>query len=208
MIVAVAELPIIDAKEFMAIATKFEDEPTITLTRVRSLSDEQELTIRLEEKNARGPNTDPSINKTQPSLLTYKTVQVYYATNRNNTGSDDPNTTFGPDRGELVQGICIVTIPKVHEEGVIEAPSLWRLQFNENPAKHITLAALKKMAVDEFYGDVRSTIARDGNRSAFVFVHGYNVKFKDAAKRTAQMAHDLKFAGAPSSSAGPPAAGI
>jgi esterase/lipase superfamily enzyme len=31
----------------------------------------------------------------------------------------------------------------------------------------------------------------------FVFVHGFNVTFKDAARRTAQMAHDLEFPGAP-----------
>ena len=34
-------------------------------------------------------------------------------------------------------------------------------------------------------------------KSAFVFVHGYNVTFEDAARRTAQMAYDLGFDGAP-----------
>ena len=31
----------------------------------------------------------------------------------------------------------------------------------------------------------------------FVFVHGYNVTFEGAAQRTAQIAYDLKFSGAP-----------
>ena len=34
-------------------------------------------------------------------------------------------------------------------------------------------------------------------KDAFVFVHGYNVSFEDAARRTAQLAHDLPFSGAP-----------
>ncbi len=34
-------------------------------------------------------------------------------------------------------------------------------------------------------------------REALVFVHGFSVSFEDAARRTAQLAYDLKFAGAP-----------
>ncbi|HEX2584807.1 MAG TPA: alpha/beta hydrolase, partial [Steroidobacteraceae bacterium] len=34
-------------------------------------------------------------------------------------------------------------------------------------------------------------------KSAFLFVHGYNVTFEDAARRTAQMSYDLSFDGAP-----------
>src|SRR5690606_3614266 len=30
-----------------------------------------------------------------------------------------------------------------------------------------------------------------------IFIHGYNVTFRDAARRTAQIAYDLKFSGAP-----------
>lgn len=38
--------------------------------------------------------------------------------------------------------------------------------------------------------------ASTGKR-AFIFVHGYNVTFEDAAKRTAQISYDLAFDGAP-----------
>src|SRR5206468_8551156 len=34
-------------------------------------------------------------------------------------------------------------------------------------------------------------------KEAFVFVHGYNTSFRDAARRTAQLAYDLAFDGAP-----------
>jgi esterase/lipase superfamily enzyme len=47
-----------------------------------------------------------------------------------------------------------------------------------------------------FFADVKTTVERSIGREAFVFVHGYNVSFEDAARRTAQIAYDLKFAGA------------
>jgi pimeloyl-ACP methyl ester carboxylesterase len=37
----------------------------------------------------------------------------------------------------------------------------------------------------------------DDYRQALVFVHGFGVSFEDAARRTAQLAYDLKFDGAP-----------
>ena len=40
-------------------------------------------------------------------------------------------------------------------------------------------------------------LVQSSGRNAFIFVHGYNVSFKDAARRTAQIHHDLKFDGAP-----------
>jgi esterase/lipase superfamily enzyme len=39
-------------------------------------------------------------------------------------------------------------------------------------------------------------------KDAFVFIHGYNVSFEDAARRTGQFAYDLKFVGAPIFTAG------
>jgi esterase/lipase superfamily enzyme len=40
-------------------------------------------------------------------------------------------------------------------------------------------------------------VNKSGKKSAFIFVHGYNVTFEDAARRTAQMSYDLSFDGAP-----------
>jgi len=41
------------------------------------------------------------------------------------------------------------------------------------------------------------TVQQSVGKSALVFVHGYNVSFVDAARRTAQMTYDLQFTGAP-----------
>ena len=59
------------------------------------------------------------------------------------------------------------------------------------------LLGVEKESADEFYRAVSDCVARSQRKEAFVFVHGYNVAFADAARRTAQVAHDLKFSGAP-----------
>jgi esterase/lipase superfamily enzyme len=48
-----------------------------------------------------------------------------------------------------------------------------------------------------FYKELAAYVQRSDRRDAFVFIHGYNVGFEDAIYRTAQMAYDLGFGGAP-----------
>jgi len=38
-------------------------------------------------------------------------------------------------------------------------------------------------------------VQSSSDKAAFVFIHGFNVSFEDAARRTGQMAYDLKFSG-------------
>ncbi len=47
-----------------------------------------------------------------------------------------------------------------------------------------------------FWVKLTGRIAESKNRQAFVFVHGYNTTFEDAARRTAQISYDLGFDGA------------
>lgn len=105
--------------------------------------------------------------------------------------------TYGNDRGTFEMGTCEVTIPKTHQVGEIESPSILRLEFREDPQKHIVLANLTVYPESEFFAKMKQTIDASSLRDAFVFVHGYNVPFDDAVKRTAQIAYDLNFDGAP-----------
>ena len=50
---------------------------------------------------------------------------------------------------------------------------------------------------DDFMAEVRRRVEQSKSRSLFVFVHGYNANFADAARRTAQMTYDLGYDGAP-----------
>ena len=104
--------------------------------------------------------------------------------------------TYGTQYSTLVEmGFCEVTIPDVHQVGQLEGPSILRLQVMENPKEHIVVNRVQQLEPDAFFADLQSKLGKRGN-SILVFVHGYNVSFESAARRTAQMSHDLKFAGA------------
>jgi esterase/lipase superfamily enzyme len=97
----------------------------------------------------------------------------------------------------LEMGECQVRIPPDHRVGRVESPSILRLEFREDPQRHVILERVIKQEAADFFGNVKSTVEQSPARQAFVFVHGYNVGFDTAVMRTAQIAHDLKFQGAP-----------
>lgn len=120
-------------------------------------------------------------------------VNVFFATDRGRDGDG-----FGGERGrEIAYGQVEVSVPEKHATGVIERPSLWRLEFSETPAKHMVVLSREITDRERFLDGVKARLARSGRRNSFVFVHGYNVGFDDAARRTAQITYDLDFAGAP-----------
>jgi esterase/lipase superfamily enzyme len=126
----------------------------------------------------------------------FVTVPVWYATDRKRTGSAAPQEWYGGDRGTLVYGRVEVSIPDSHEKGKLEKPSLFRLQFREDPEKHIILAALTELDTAAWKAEVAKGLAACSARDLLLFIHGYNVGFERAAQRAAQFAYDLEFQGA------------
>jgi esterase/lipase superfamily enzyme len=128
-------------------------------------------------------------------------VEILYATDRAR-GSDQPETFYtdrrrrDTDRTPFEFGTCEVSVPYKHRPGEIERPSVWRLEFREDPAKHVVLLAVKPMPVEDSLPALRARVAASESQSALVFVHGFNVPFAAAARRTAQMKYDLDFDGA------------
>jgi esterase/lipase superfamily enzyme len=108
-----------------------------------------------------------------------------------------PKLEYGNGRGTFVMGTCEISIPKSHRVAELESPSVFRLDFVEDPTKHIVLLDIAEKDSEMFFSQLRSYVDRNAAKDAFVFVHGFNVTFKDAARRTAQLAYDLKFQGAP-----------
>ena len=95
-------------------------------------------------------------------------------------------------------GTCEVTIPPDHKIGRIDSPSLFKLEFTETPERHVVLhRVIRNESKDDFYDELNSAIGNSEERQALVFIHGYNVSFDNAVKRTAQIVHDLSFDGAP-----------
>jgi len=108
------------------------------------------------------------------------------------------NVEYGSTLSETVEmGVCEVTIPESHRPGELESPSLLlRMEVKEDPTKHIVLKSVHRLDPNSFFDDMHRELEQKGS-NVLVFVHGYNVSFEDAARRTAQMAYDLKFPGAP-----------
>jgi pimeloyl-ACP methyl ester carboxylesterase len=127
-------------------------------------------------------------------------IKIFYATDRKATGDRTPACLYSgecADSEELAFGTCEVSIPATHLKGKLEMPSLLRLEFRADPRKHVVLLAVSPLARVTFFQDVTGMVNQASLKDAFVFVHGYNVSFEDAARRTAQLAHDLPFSGAP-----------
>ena len=106
-------------------------------------------------------------------------------------------TLYGGDRGTMEYGTCEVSIPECHERGQIERPSMLKLEFREDPLKHLVLQSTDPKGEEVFFEELRADVKEAGDDEAFVFVHGYNVTFEAAAMRTAQLSYDLEFAGTP-----------
>lgn len=127
----------------------------------------------------------------------YQLVDVYYGTDRKiNQNPASIKEYYLGERGDFSYGVCKVSIPKGHKVGELESPSIFKFQFSEDPALHVVLLDIQRLGQKDYFDSLRSEIKRSNKKQAFIFVHGYNVTFEDAARRTAQMAYDLEFDGA------------
>jgi esterase/lipase superfamily enzyme len=145
----------------------------------------------------------PSNAKSAGAIRQFEVIDVFYATDREPkyVGTSGTNIRYLnriiSDYRELSYGICGVTIPPGHNLGKIESPSIWKFEIHEDPEKHFTISGCSIRSSTAFFTDIQSRIHESNGHSCFVFIHGYNVSFEDAAKRTAQLACDLKFVGVP-----------
>lgn len=140
----------------------------------------------------------------------YALVEVPFATNR---ASDSRHSTkLGTSKGaasyfsanpgdRLAYGFARVSIPQTHQEGKLEEKGL--LEFRDDPKKHIILQGLSVTQRSDFFARIDELLShRDKAFSGplekediMVYVHGFNVDFKYAMRRTAQLMYDLDFPG-------------
>jgi len=122
---------------------------------------------------------------------------VWYGTNRRPSDANDASRGYSVQRDNFVHyGSCRVFIPGSHKIGSIGSPWWKRLLT-------ITDDRLRLLGIDELHqnaywtGIAARLAAVDADeRSALIFVHGYNVSFQEAALRAAQIGFDLSVKGA------------
>jgi esterase/lipase superfamily enzyme len=132
----------------------------------------------------------------------FATVRVFYGTNRSATGDTKPARYYGKARGDLQYGYLDVTIPRIHQEAQLETQPRW-VEFTfaadqaSMRAQYVLLDKVVPLAKEDFVRALHQQISDSRFKDVFIFVHGFNNTFEDAARRTAQMAYDLDFDGTP-----------
>jgi esterase/lipase superfamily enzyme len=179
-----------------------------TLVVTESMADTTQIVlVRLNPTGWEDPSLEPirpklySVQHTErrSSQQKYAVVEVFFATDRKFQNVRNVYKRFGPERsddGRIALGVAHVSIPEGHRLGQMESP-VFGLRILEDPERHVVLLDLATESETPFYEKVSKAIERSAEHDAFIFIHGYNVTFAEAVRRTAQIAFDLNFKGAP-----------
>jgi len=143
------------------------------------------------------PETDGAVASRAEADEGYSLVKIYYATNRLRTDANRPSDVYGSGRGPVDYGTAVISVPRLHRAGALEAPSIFSFDVVEDPQHHVILKSVDPSDKATVFTDMRRHLKETGSNEAFVFVHGFNVTFSDAARRTAQIAYDMNFDGLP-----------
>src|ERR1700722_10926190 len=109
-------------------------------------------------------------------------LPVMFATDRVKvTGCSSLHVDYqdGRGHGPLAYGVAEVSIPRGtrHRRGRLERPSLWKLQFREDPQRHIAILTCEEKDLDTWQLIASERMAAAGTNAALVFIHGFNVSF-------------------------------
>ena len=127
-----------------------------------------------------------------------KKVKVWFGTNRQPNLLDDetlrldhPDGPFGSEDSETLRfGACTVSIPESHRFGGVKS---WFERLcrggDQLELEEASLFGFKDAFVDNIRANLLE-IAED-QRAILVYIHGYNVSFREAAIRAAQLGADL-----------------
>jgi esterase/lipase superfamily enzyme len=122
-------------------------------------------------------------------------IDLFYGTNRTNSGKLEFNARYTAEYGAMLYGICRVNIPPGHVRGEMERPKWWKARFQESADKDVMVVGLDQLDAAAFFSAFSSRLGEREGKEALLFIHGYNVEFEECAWRTAQLAHDLSFPG-------------
>ena len=93
-------------------------------------------------------------------------------------------------------GTSDISIPLFHKRGDLERPDWFgSLFFDESPEKHFTILKTELFDKIKFINILQEKIGHSDQKDILLFIHGFNVDFKEAMLRTAQLGYDLNFKG-------------
>ena len=176
-----------------------------TLTRLREiyrLAGDTAGVARMDAQLLQAANVSRGLPKTRRYKPNqgFATVRVFYGTNRAATGDLKPAEYYGKARGDLQYGYLDVTIPQLHKEAELETQPRWTeyvVDASEARRRYVLLEKVTPLAKDAFLRELQLQVKAAPSKDVFIFVHGFNNTFEDAARRAAQLTYDLDFDGTP-----------
>jgi esterase/lipase superfamily enzyme len=122
---------------------------------------------------------------------------VWFGTNRRELSK--PRGYSDKECGPLVFGQCSVYVPHTHKFGSLGSGwivrGLRRFTGHSDVDDRIKIITTSSLDADEWIGSLDAAIAKWSRSAALVIVHGYNVTFDEAARRSAQIGFDLRIDG-------------
>ncbi|MDP2162196.1 MAG: alpha/beta hydrolase, partial [Flavobacterium sp.] len=126
----------------------------------------------------------------------YISYSIFYGTNRKYDIKNNKIEYKNSRDSNLHLGSCEISIPLSHKMGNLERPSWFSsLFFEESPKKHFTLIKTELLDDVKFINMLSERIGKSDQSDILLFIHGFNVDFKQATLRTAQLGYDLNFKG-------------
>ncbi|GGA25722.1 alpha/beta hydrolase [Okeania sp. KiyG1] len=123
---------------------------------------------------------------------------LWFGTNRKAVDRQDISKGFSGERdNKLNYGICKVAVPKSHKIGSTGSPWWKRLLTLTDDRLKLQSETLQILDEAMFWANMNQELQEHeiDERSALVFIHGFNVSFEDAALRAAQIGFDLQVPG-------------
>jgi esterase/lipase superfamily enzyme len=178
--VAVLELPDPEVPHFFSRDTAILDPDNAVPGPVRRVTRTHETPL---------PLTSPHDPRSYP---------LWFGTHRRPADPHDLSKGFTAERSDRIHhGTCRVTVPRSHRIGEVQSP--WYLRWLRSSTDRLRLdpASLRGLDPDAFRTDLAHNLAplAADERTALVYLHGYNMSFEDAALRAAQLGFDLQVPG-------------
>jgi esterase/lipase superfamily enzyme len=136
--------------------------------------------------------TTPNAESPAPTAAT---VELFYATDRNRTGSSEPAEVYGSKRGKLGYGVCEVTFPVRDSRSGVSDPSLWSTEYDRASARRVALRTVTPLEEGAFFQRVTERVRGRQDGSVLLYVHGYSRDFKTAAEDAATLTYELGYRG-------------
>ncbi len=125
----------------------------------------------------------------------FQQVLLFYGTDRKITGESEPDSYFGSQDGKLSLGTSLVSVPYDKKIGLHNENAFWMNSRDEKSSKNYELLDIRPLSSRSIESILAERLSASNEHNVFIFVHGYNTSFIQAAKTTARLAYHMNIPG-------------